>query len=140
MMRKQVFLFGLLMAVCILVLKYLEYNYLIKSFSEEAYMGVIAFSFTLLGVWLSYKLFGKRNEKGNALQFNDSKNDQPKLSSREKEVLLAIADGLSNKEIGEKLFLSESTIKSHSTNLFAKLNVNRRTQAVQRARELGLLS
>lgn len=61
------------------------------------------------------------------------------LSDREMEVLEGIAEGLTNKQIGEKLFLSESTIKSHSANLFSKLNVNRRTQAVSRARELGLL-
>ncbi len=139
-MRKQVFLFGLLMAVCIVLLKYFEYNFLIKSFSEEAYIGVIAASFTLLGIWVSSKLFNKGNPKKNTLQINEENNHQLKLSAREKEVLLAIADGLSNKEIGEKLFLSESTIKSHSTNLFAKLNVSRRTQAVQKARELGLLS
>ena len=139
-MQKQVFLYGFLMAICILLLKYFEYSYFIKSFSQEVYIGIIAISFTALGIWLSFQLIKRKQAQEKLIQVDQNLKVELNLSSREAEVLEGIAEGLSNKEIGEKLFLSESTIKSHSANLFAKLNVNRRTQAVQKAREMGLLA
>ena len=138
-MRKQVIIYGVCLALLISLLKYFEYSYFIKSFSQEVYIGLIALFFTILGIWFGLK-WVKRNE-GELHEQKDAAELQSSLSitNREMEVLLGINKGLSNKQIAEKLFLSESTIKTHTSNLFSKLDVNRRTQAFVKARNLGLI-
>jgi len=93
----------------------------------------------VIGIWTGIKWIKTSNKPAIQNISNEEVQQELDISNRELEVLMSMADGLSNKQIAEKLFLSESTIKTHSTNLYAKLNVNRRTQAVQKARELGLL-
>lgn len=140
-MKKQVFWYGLGLAMLIVLLKYFEYSFFVKSFSQEVYLFGIALIFTILGIWGGIKWIDRRNQVNLATSSQNSKEVQKKLdiSEREMDVLLGIAEGLSNQQIADKLFLSESTIKTHGSNLFSKLSVNRRTQAVQKARELGLL-
>lgn len=138
-MRKQTLLYGVGLAALLILLKYFEYNYFVKSFTQEAYIGLIAVFFMGFGVWATLKWVKhtKKNEK--IVKSSQELQLSLEISDREMQVLIGMMKGASNKEIGEKLFLSESTIKTHSSNLFSKLNVNRRTQAVQQARELGLI-
>ena len=139
-MRKQSILYGIGLAILISLLKYFEYSYFIKSFSEEVYIGIIAVIFTGIGIWSGIKWV--RRGKSKPIQIRTSKEIQKELSisDREMEVLIGITEGLTNKEIANRLFLSESTIKTHSSNLFSKMGVQRRTQAVQSAKTLGLLT
>jgi DNA-binding CsgD family transcriptional regulator len=141
-MRKTIIIYGLAMAAMIGLLKYLEYSYFIRELSIEIYIGIVAVTFVALGIWV-----GMRFTRVKTVVVTESANfelDPGKLkalgiSPREHEVLQLISEGFSNQEISEKLFISLSTVKTHSANLFMKLDVNRRTQAVQKARELRLI-
>ncbi|MBL4710629.1 MAG: response regulator transcription factor [Flavobacteriales bacterium] len=138
-MLKQTLLYGLGLAALMMLLKYFEYSYTIKSFTQELYTGLIAVFFMAFGVWVTLKWVKTNKTAAKTVQSNQEVQLSLEISDREMQVLISLAEGLSNKEIAEKLFLSESTIKTHCSNLFSKLNVNRRTQAVQQARELGLI-
>lgn len=138
-MFKQTLLYGLGLAALIVLLKYFEYNYFIKSFTQEVYIGLIAIFFMSFGIWATLRWVKASKTPHKPILSNHEVQQSLDISEREMQVLVGITEGASNKEIAEKLFLSESTIKTHSSNLFSKLNVNRRTQAVQKARELGLI-
>ena len=165
-MRKTIFLYGLAMAALTGILKFIEYRFLVRDLSLEFYLGIVAALFTALGIWVGLKLTRKNvsatdpdfKHNGPELQTNtDFKLNEPErqsaskfklnepelqrlgISKREYEVLGLIAQGLSNQEIAERLFVSLNTVKSHSSNLFMKLEARRRTQAIHRAKELGLL-
>lgn len=139
-MRKTILLYGIAMAVLIGLLKAIEYRYLIRDISTEMMIGIIAVLFAALGVWAGRKLTRTKV----VVSYPDFTLDEAQLSrlgisKREYEVLGLMSEGLSNQEIAEKLFVSLSTIKTHSSNLFAKLDARRRTQAIQKAKELRLL-
>ena len=141
-MRKTILIYGIAMAALIGLLKYLEYSYFIRDLSIEFYIGVVAITFVVLGVWIGTRLVRIKTvtvpEEGEFVLDEDALK-RLGISKREYEVLKLISQGFSNQEIAEKLFVSLSTVKSHSANLFMKLDASRRTQAVQRARELHLL-
>ena len=123
------------------LLKLFEYQYFVHDLSAEFYIGIIALFFTCLGVWIGFKL--TRKPTSNASSKTIVELIQPEkfdISKREYEVLQLIGQGLSNQEIAEKLFVSLNTVKTHTSNLFTKLDAKRRTQAIQRAKELGLLA
>jgi len=130
--------YGFGLAILIVLLKYLEYSFFIKYFSHEFYFGIIALSFLIIGIWAGVKWIGSSSSKKN-IRWNGIANKKVDLSNRELKVLVAMQEGLSNKQIAEKLFLSENTIKTHAANLYSKLDVKRRTQALKMARELGLI-
>ena len=129
------------MAALIGLLKFIEYRYLVRDLSAEVYIGVVAVFFTALGIWVGLKLT-RKPETGKTVPTESTTAilNKYKLSKRELEVLTLIAQGHSNKEIAEALFLSTNTIKTHSSNIFSKLDVKRRTQAVQKAIEVGILN
>ena len=149
-MKKTILQYGFLMAVLLGLLNFIDYKYWVRDLTVEFYVGAIALFFTALGIWVGLKLTkgkpiiiatssaGQANKKTE--QNIDELLEKYNISKREHEVLTLIAKGLSNKEIANTLFLSTNTIKTHSSNLFAKLDVKRRTQAVQKATEIGLLS
>ena len=139
-MRKIVLLYGAAMAALIGILKAIEYRFYVRDLSMEVYLGVVALLFTGLGVWVGFRLT-RRNVVVVTPDFqrNDQELQRLGISKREYEVLELIAQGLSNQEIADKLFVSLNTVKTHSSNLFMKLDARRRTQAVLRAKELGLL-
>ena len=156
-MKKTVLLYGLLGGVLIAALKLIEYRYLILEHSMEIYGGIIALIFAGLGIWLGLKLTRPRETivtrevpvrvevpvpvpAGAPFQRNDERVEQLGITPRELEILEAIASGLSNREIAERLFVSENTVKTHTSRLFDKLSARRRTQAVQRAKEEGLIA
>ena len=121
-------------------MKFLEYRFIIRDLSLEFYFGIVAILFTALGIWAGLKLTRKKIVLvGQEFIFNESELQRLSISKRELEVLELISKGLSNQQIADTLFVSLNTIKTHSSNLFLKLDVNRRTQAVQRAKELRLI-
>jgi DNA-binding CsgD family transcriptional regulator len=136
------------MAAIIFLLKWLELRLLIMEHAFEVYAGIIAVIFTALGIWLAIKLTKPKTQTiiiekeipaPTAFVFNEVECTRLNISKRELEVLELMASGYSNAEIGEKMFLSANTIKTHAANLFEKLEVKRRIQAIERAKQLGLL-
>lgn len=149
-MRAHVLLYGLVGGVLIAALRAVEYRWLIVEHSIEIYGGIIAALFATLGVWLGRRLTTQprltavREGPGAAPATTTFLRDDGQvvslgLTPRELETLGLIAAGLSNREIAERLFVSENTVKTHSSRVFDKLDVRRRTQAVQRARDLRLI-
>ena len=127
------------MAALVFALKYLEYRFFVRDLSLEFYLGILAIFFTGLGIWAGLKLTRKKIIRvGPEFVLNQAELQRLDISKREHEVLEWMAKGLSNQEIAGKLFVSLNTIKTHSSNLFSKLNVGRRTQAVQKAKEFRL--
>lgn len=145
-MTKTVLLYGLLGGVLIVVLKVVEYRYLVLAHSLEIYGGIVALLFSSLGIWLGLKLTRTREtvvvrEVAVVGPFtrNEARLAELGITPREFEILEALAAGHSNREIAERLFVSENTVKTHAARLFDKLQAQRRTQAVQRAKEAGLI-
>ena len=147
--HKQTILYGMALAVLLFLLKWLEWQFIIIDHTIELYAGCIAVIFTGLGIWLALKL-GKpkttiitveKELRVNDSTFilNEAALDETGISKRELDVLLLMAQGLSNQEIAERLFVSLNTIKTHSSNVFAKLDVERRTQAVEKAKRLSII-
>lgn len=147
-MRRHVLLFGLLGGLLIAALKAIEYRWLVVEYSVEIYGGLVAAVFAGLGIWLGLRLTKPREtvvvREVMVAAPPHFVRDQGKLQSlgitpRELEVLELIAMGLSNKEIAERVHVSENTVKTHSSRVFDKLGARRRTQAVQRGKELRLI-
>jgi two-component system, NarL family, response regulator LiaR len=139
-MSRTVILYGLMLSILIAAMKFIEYQYFARSLSIEFYIGLVALFFTGLGIWAGLKLTRKKVEYiGPEFIRNETELAQLDISKRELEVLELMATGLSNQEIADKLFVSLNTVKTHSSNLFQKLAVARRTQAVQKARALRLI-
>jgi len=134
--------------VLIVLLKLIEYRFLIVEHSIEIYGGLIALMFAVLGIWLGLKLTKTKETivvrevllpAPHSFTLDEVKLRELGITRRELEILELIAGGLSNREIAEKLFVSENTVKTHSSRLFDKLSAKRRTQAVQLGKELGLI-
>ena len=145
-MRKHVLLYGLLGGALIALLKVVEYRYLVIERSVEIYGGLIAAVFAATGIWLGLKLTRSRERvvvrevaAPASFTLNEERLGQLGITPRELEILALIAAGLSNREIAEKIFVSENTVKTHSSRVFDKLGARRRTQAVQLGKEFGLL-
>jgi DNA-binding CsgD family transcriptional regulator len=139
-MRKTILLYGIAMAILVSALKFVEYSFFVKDLAAEVYVGIIALFFTVLGGWIGWKLTHRTLPPPNPdFRFDELRLEPFGISKREYEVLLLIAQGLSNREIAEKLFVSTHTVKSHSSSLFAKLDVRRRTEAIKKAKELWLI-
>ena len=139
-MRKTILLYGIALAVLTGILKFIEYRFLVRELSLEAYLGIVAVLFTGLGVWAGLRLTRRTvivARSGFSLDERELR--RLGISKREYEVLELIAQGLSNQEIAGKLFVSLNTVKTHSSHLFMKLDARRRTEAIRRAQELKLL-
>ena len=147
-MRKHVLLYGLVCGVLIAGLKLIEYRWLVVEYSVEIYGGLVAAVFAAVGIWLGLKLT-RHTETVVVREVMvaapvDFVRDEAKLESlgvtpRELEILQLIAAGLSNREIAERVHVSENTVKTHSSRVFDKLGARRRTQAVQLGKELRLI-
>jgi DNA-binding CsgD family transcriptional regulator len=155
-MKRTVLLYGLLGGVLIALLKLVEYRYLVLEHSLELYGGIVALVFAVVGIWLGQKLTRERivtrevqvpvpvRVEVPVVRSEPFVRDADRvaalgLTPRELDILEALAAGLSNKEIAERLFVSENTVKTHAARLFSKLAAKRRTQAVQLAKEAGLI-
>lgn len=149
--HRQELLYGVSLALLLFVLKWLELRFLIIDHIIEIYVGAIALMFTGLGIWLAQKLTTSKVETriverevyltaGDEFAVNEPERLRLGISHRELEVLRLVAEGLSNQEVAERLFVSLNTIKTHSSRIFEKLEVRNRTQAVERARRLRLIA
>jgi ATP/maltotriose-dependent transcriptional regulator MalT len=158
LVKRHTLIYGLLYGLCggllIVALKLIEYRFLVIEHSVEIYGGLIALVFASLGIWFGLKLTRKKEiivereliiEREVAVlaaapfALNEERLRELGITKRELEILDLIARGMSNREIGEKLFVSENTVKTHSSRLFDKLSAKRRTQAVQIGKQLGLI-
>jgi DNA-binding CsgD family transcriptional regulator len=147
-MKRHVLIYGLIGGVLIAVLKWTEYRFLVIEHSIEIYGGLTAVTFTVLGIWLGLKLTRTPQEiivkevlvpEGEPFVPDQRKREDLGITPREFEILELIAQGLSNREIAGKLYVSENTVKTHSSRVFDKLGARRRTQAVQLGKQFGLL-
>lgn len=149
-MRKHVLLYGLVGGVLIAGLKLVEYRWLVVEHSIEIYGGIVAALFAGVGLWLGLKLTRRRETVvvrevlvpvPAPVPFvrDQGKVEGLGLTPRELEILELIALGLSNKEIAARAFVSENTVKTHSSRVFDKLGARRRTQAVQLGKEFRLI-
>jgi DNA-binding CsgD family transcriptional regulator len=163
--KKTILLYGLLGGVLIAALKMVEYRYLVLEHSLEMYGGIVAALFSVMGIWLGRKLTRTRETtvvrevpvrvevpvevpyevrvpvpSAGPFVRNQERVRELLLTPRELEILEALAAGLSNKEIADQLFVSENTVKTHAARVFAKLGAKRRTQAVQLAKEAGIIA
>ncbi len=147
--HKLIILYALGLGLALFLMKFLEYRLLVIDHAMEIYIGAIALIFTSLGIWLALKLSKPKVERIEVIKeirvpaenfvFNEKEAERLGLSKREIEVLEFLAQGLSNQEIADKMFVSLNTIKTHTSNLFSKLDVKRRTAAVDEGRKLGLV-
>ncbi|MBS1534759.1 MAG: DNA-binding response regulator [Bacteroidetes bacterium] len=140
--------FGVSIAVLFFILRWFEIRYLIFSQQYDIFFGLIALIFTFLGIWLARQLSQPKTvwvEKEVVVQSSKAKIidfkiiEELQISKRELEVLNLLATGKSNDEIAQTLFVSRNTIKTHIANLYQKLDVKRRTQAIEKAKSLGIL-
>lgn len=139
-MTRTVLIYGISLAALIALLKYIEYRFFIRDFSLEFYVGLVAVIFTGLGIWVGPRLMRRKVVViGPDFVLNTAAIERLGISKREHEVLEWMAQGLSNQEIAEKMHVSVNTVKTHLSNLFLKLEVGRRTQAVQKGKELRLI-
>jgi DNA-binding CsgD family transcriptional regulator len=147
---KHIFLYGIIGGILIAALKWSEYRFLVIDHSLEIYSGLIAATFATVGIWLGLKLTRKQERivvkevpvtvpMAEPFCRNEAKREELAITPREMEILELIAQGMSNREIAGKLFVSENTVKTHSSRVFDKLGARRRTQAVQLGKEFGLL-
>jgi NarL family two-component system response regulator LiaR len=152
--KKTVLVYGILGGVLIAVLKIVEYRYLVVERSLEIYGGLVAVLFSAVGIWLGLKLTRTREtvvvrevpvhvevpvRMTGPFVRNETRVEQLGITPRELEILEELAAGFSNREIANRLFVSENTVKTHAARLFGKLSAQRRTQAVKRAKEAGLI-
>jgi two-component system, NarL family, response regulator LiaR len=154
--KRHLLIYGIFGGLLIVLLKTIEYRFLIVERSLEIYGGLIALFFASVGIWLGLKLTKKKETvvikevpvevkvevpvpTREPFALDQSRLQQLGITTRELEILTLIAGGLSNREIAEKLFVSENTVKTHSSRLLDKLSAKRRTQAVQIAKEMRLI-
>lgn len=159
-MRRHVVIFGLVGGILIATLQYTQYRFLIIQHSVELYSALVAILFATFGIWLGLRITRSRETIRETVVVKEvlvpsAAPDPPSIpvpfapnaaqqqtlgiTARELEILALVARGLSNREIATQLFVSENTVKTHCSRAFDKLGAARRTQAVQRGKELGLL-
>ncbi|HOZ86195.1 MAG TPA: LuxR C-terminal-related transcriptional regulator [Bacteroidia bacterium] len=148
--HKEILIYGLSMAMLFLLLKWLEAHFLVFNYRLDFFIGAIAIIFTVLGIWLALKLVKPKvetrviekeiyiNDPG-PTEINQVAIEKLGISKRELDVLTLMASGLSNEEIATKLFVSLNTVKTHSSNIYLKLDVKRRTQATEKAKRLKII-
>lgn len=154
---RHLIVYGISMFALLFLLKWLHWKFLIVGHSTDIYIGLVALLFTLLGIWIAKQIVKPKIETRvvekletvvvekivyleaeTNTELNKEEINNLNLSSRELEVLALVAQGMSNSEIAEKLFLSLSTIKTHVSNLFVKMDVKRRTQLIEKSRRLKI--
>jgi DNA-binding NarL/FixJ family response regulator len=136
-MKKTILIFAILVFVLLMLFQLSKYFIISGNIKIEIIISIIAIVFFIIGVYLNKRSL--HDKKSIAKEINYHKIKELEISNREYEVLKAISEGLSNKEIANRLYVTESTIKTHVSNLLIKLNAKRRTQALQIAQELNII-
>lgn len=148
--NKRIIMYGFTLAILVFVLKLLQWKFLIIDNSLDIYIGLIAVFFTILGVWVATQLTKPKIKtvfvekeiivpSPDEFIINETELKNLNLTNREYEVLQLLAKGCSNADIAESLFLSLSTVKTHVSNLYVKMDVKRRTQAIEKAKRLKIV-
>lgn len=148
---RHILLYGFLLAILVFALKWFQWKFLIVENSTDIYTGLIAVFFTALGIWIAVQLIKPKVQTlvvekevyvntANTPAINEAELKKLNLSKREYEVLQLLAKGHSNAEIAETLFLSLSTVKTHVSNLFIKMDVKSRAQAIEKTRRLKIVA
>ncbi len=137
-MLRTILIYGLILAAAGLGLQWLEFRYLMRTHAAETYVALVALAFLALGIWAGARLFRGTPAAG-PFTPNSVVRATLGITGRELEVLQRLAAGQSNKEIAQALGVSPNTVKTHLANLFEKLEVKRRTGAIARGRELGMI-
>jgi two-component system, NarL family, response regulator LiaR len=146
---RHIILYGLLLGILVFVLKWLQWKFLITDNALDIYIGLIAVFFTILGIWVATQLTKPKIETvviekeiyltpPGEFTLNETELKKLNLSNREYEVLQLLTKGYSNAQIAENLFLSLSTVKTHVSNLFVKMDVKSRAQAIEKAKRLKI--
>jgi ATP/maltotriose-dependent transcriptional regulator MalT len=153
-MKRHVLIYGIVGGVLVAVLQWTQYRFLVIEHSAEIYGTLIAAIFAGLGIWLGLRLKSARERipeqvvvrevsvpvaQRAPFALDERKREDLNITRRELEILELVAQGLSNREIAAKLFVSENTVKTHCSRAFDKLGAKRRTQAVQLGKEFGLI-
>jgi NarL family two-component system response regulator LiaR len=155
-MKRHVLIYGIVGGILVAVLQWTQYRFLVIEHSGEIYGALIAAIFASLGIWLGLRLRSARErivvqevvvrevpvpvaQAAAPFSRDDKKREDLNITRRELEILELVAEGLSNREIATKLFVSENTVKTHCSRAFDKLGAKRRTQAVQLGKEFGLI-
>lgn len=155
-MKRHVVIFGLVGGLLIAALQYTEYRFIVIEHSVELYSALVAILFSAFGIWLGLRITRRREiiretvvvkevpvpsapAAGEPFVPNTVQLQTLGMTARELEILTMVARGFSNREIATQLFVSENTVKTHCARVFGKLGAVRRTQAVVRGKELGLL-
>jgi DNA-binding CsgD family transcriptional regulator len=141
-MKQVIIGFGLLITALLILFRIASIYHLYSNIADDMWLGVFSILFLIIGIILSRKLFVRTlvvtREKPAII--NHDQLIKSGLSKREAEILLLMHEGLSNQQIADKLFISENTIKKHISNIFQKLQVERRTEAIKKARELSIIT
>ena len=138
-MKKTILIYGISLAVLVFLLEYFEYRFFVRELSTELFILFIGLLFTAIGIWVGKKLTAQNTIATPPFEQNEKAIRYLKISERELEVLELVAQGLSNKQISDKLFVSINTTKTHLSHLYEKLEVKRRTQSVEKAKLLKLI-
>jgi DNA-binding CsgD family transcriptional regulator len=155
-MKRHVLIFGLVGGLLIATLQYTEYRFVVIEHSVELYSALVAILFAAFGIWLGLRITRRRDTIRETIVVkevlvpaeaparepfapNAARQQTLGITARELQILTLVARGLSNREIATQIFVSENTVKTHCARVFDKLGAARRTQAVQRGKELGLL-
>jgi DNA-binding CsgD family transcriptional regulator len=148
---RHILFYGLALAILVFALKWLQWKFLIVEHSIEIYIGLVAIFFTSIGIWVATQLVKPKVvhieverevlvPMPEHVTINEAELNKLNLTEREYDVLQLLVKGHSNADIAEHLFLSVSTVKTHVSNLFVKMSVKNRTQAMEKARRLRLTS
>jgi DNA-binding CsgD family transcriptional regulator len=137
-MLRTTLIYGAILAAGAFGLQWIEYQFVVRTHATETYLVLVALAFLGLGIWAGARLF-RRTPPAASFEPNTRVRETLGVSDRELEVLHLIADGRSNKEIAHRLHVSPNTVKTHVAKLFEKLDARRRTEAISRARELGMI-
>lgn len=146
---KHIIIYALALALLVFTLKWLQWEFLIIDNSIDIYIGLIAVFFTMLGIWVANQLTKPKIQEviiekevivpqAEDFTINERELEKLKLTKREYEILQLLIKGHSNSDIANQLFLSISTVKTHVSNLYTKMNVKRRTQAIAKAKKLKI--
>ncbi len=139
-MRRTIIIYGVAMAALIGLLKFVEYKFVIRDIPLEFYIGSVAVMFTSLGIWAGLRLTRpKVIEISGPFEMNEANLRNTGISKREYQVLELLSSGMSNQEIADKLFVSTSTVKTHVSNVLAKLDASRRTEAIAHAKKMRII-
>jgi DNA-binding CsgD family transcriptional regulator len=137
-MARTIVLYAAALAFAAAALNWLQYRYFARAFSTEIYIALIALTFVALGIWIGNRLTS-RHAPAPTFVRNDAAVRSLGLSTREVEILGALASGKSNKELARSFGISPNTVKTHVTRIYDKLGVQRRVQAIDKARLLALI-